>query len=131
MEDYRDKLGNTKGDSGTGLMLLNIDSYFPNSKKVIIHRDIKYTIDFAIKLYGKDKVNIDSLYYTKNLLDNTEGLHIEFDDIDNRLEDIWSYLTNNTPFNTERTELLKNFNIQVKDPLDIDIVAMNKLLRSI
>ena len=63
----------------------------------------------------------------KERLDGIEGLHIPFDDIDDRLEDIWTYLTDK-PFDHERAEMLKDFNIQVKSVEKMDFDAMEHFI---
>ena len=105
LAEYSRKIGND-GDSGTGLMLVpKLDG-----PTVIIERDIQHSIDYSLKTFG---VNIESeLRHMKSLMDGMDGMRVRFNDINNRLEEIWAYLIG-TPFDRKRAELLCSMNIQI------------------
>ena len=126
MDEYKDKIGND-GDSCTGLVMLDIDRYFPDAKKVIIDTSIDKAVRFGEEAYGVDMTDI--MKSAKNKLDNTDGLHIDLNQIDDRLRDIWEYVTDK-PFNEKRAELLKKLNVQVKNVFDIDVESMLNLKES-
>lgn len=117
--EYKTKIGD-HGDSGTGLALIDL----PVAPKIIIERDIEPIIEFVSSTYGYcDRKDIIRL---KRRLDKVQGLRIAFNDIDDRLQDIWEYLIGDG-FDQQRADMLKKLNIQVNDPFDIDIDAANEL----
>lgn len=68
-------------------------------KKVIIHRsqrDIEASMGGSV--FKKDMRGIN-------------GLHVDYDDIDDRIEEIWNYCLN-IPFDKDRYEILKSMNVQ-------------------
>jgi hypothetical protein len=127
IDEYKEKLA-YNGDSNTGMMLFNMNALFPDSPKVIIERDPKYAIDYCYKTYGSYDPQL--IYVLKEGLDKIDGLRIRYDDIDNRLQEIWEYLIGDG-YNKQRANLLKKLNIQVQDPHDIDIEAASKLLNAV
>jgi hypothetical protein len=91
---------------------------FPNSRVVIIHNTIDSAVDFYREIYRKDTT--DLLRLMKKRLFSLDGLHIDFDDIDNRLEEIWKYLKDE-PFDKARTDRLKLLNVKIKSMKDFRI----------
>ena len=87
-----------------------------NCPTVIIERDIAPIIRFCKHTYKRDM--LDHILMLKSRMDNIDGLRVGFGDIDDRLDEIWSHLIG-TPYNKERGDMLKNLNIQVKDPHSI------------
>lgn len=126
VNSYIDKL-QIDGDSGTGLMLIDIEKHFPDSPKVIIERDIEDIIPWAHENYGDAGVKV--LYDQKEKLDKINGLRIPFDDIDHRLEEIWVHLVGNG-FDRQRADLLTKLNVQVNDIHDVDVDAARNLLNA-
>lgn len=123
MNEYKEKIGND-GDSSTGLIMLNLDRYFTDAKKVIIDTSIDRAAEFGSEAYGVDMT--DMFEKAKNKLDAMDGLHIDFNDINVRLREIWEYITDK-PFNQKRADMLVKLNIQVNDVYDMDIKSMLKL----
>lgn len=124
IEEYKKKLGNNKGDSCTALMLLDMNKEFPDAPKVIIESDVERSIEFA-----KEKYNIDNpeyFYALKDKLDKIDGLRINFEDINDRLKDIWEHLFD-TPYDEERGSLLREMDIQTMH-YDYDVDSLRKLL---
>lgn len=81
--------------------------------KIIIHRDIEEVNTSLQKLYCT-KISFLSLLETENKrLQKVQGLHIEFEEIDSSLKQIWEYCTD-IPFDKNRASLLINMNIQTK-----------------
>ena len=96
------------GVSDCGLALTDFQTRYPRAYTLIIHRDRPEPID------GME----DALYALR-------GLHIRFDDIDRRLEEIHKYLVG-TPPDHERTKLFCKLKIVTMEdwttgprPLDI------------
>ena len=128
VEEYKQKLGQNKGDSSTGLMLLDMNNEFPDAPKVIIENDMSKAIDYSYKTYGYyDPAYIQGLN-TKLLA--IDGLHINYHEIDQSLKQIWDYLIG-TPFNHERAELLKRLKIEIKDPYNFNTESMKQLWTSL
>jgi hypothetical protein len=125
--DYQKKLGENNGDSSTGLMLLEMNTLFPDSPKLIIESDLYKAIDYGYKTYGF----YDPKYFEflQKRMDSIKGLRIAFDDIDDNLETIWNYLIG-TPFNQKRADILKKMRIEIKDPFDLDREAMTVLFNN-
>ena len=126
MDEYKQKIENC-GDSCTGLSFIDFEPYFPDAKKVIIDTSIDKAVKFGLDAYGVDMTDI--LKQAKNKLDNINGLHIGLNDINDRLRDIWEYITDK-PFNEKRAQLLTKLNIQVNDVFDIDVESMLNLKES-
>lgn len=125
--DYVDKIG-TNGDSNTGLMFFDFEPYFKDSKIIVIDSDIDKSIKFAKKVFKEDIS--DAMAIAKASLDKIKGLHIKYEEINDRLDAIWSYVSDK-PMNKKRAENLTKLNIQVNDPFDLDIFAMNNFKESI
>jgi len=124
MEAYKALLdGNRIGDANTGLFMLNFREHFSNSRVVVIDS----SIDAALA-YIKD-VNYHSYLITmKTKLDAIhDAMHVDINDIDDRLENIWNYLTDNVAFNKERAEMLKCLDITTKEPYKADLEAARSL----
>lgn len=125
IQDYKNKLGKAKGDSSTGLMLLDMNKEFPKAPKVIIDSDVEASIEFAKEVYNVD--NPEYFYGLQEKLNEIEGLHIKFEDINDRLEDIWKHLIG-TGYDADRAELLKEMNIQTTNYYDYDMDSLRSLL---
>jgi len=122
IEEYYNKVDGVKGDSGTGLMLIDLPK---DSPKVIIENDVEKSITFAKEVYGIYDPKF--FYFLKDKLDSVEGLRVNFEDINDSLEQIWTHLIG-TPYDYERGELLRNMNIQTNNFYDYDFNAMRNLL---
>jgi hypothetical protein len=72
-------------------------------------------------IYNKGYVD-----YLCERLQELKGLHIEFDEIDDRLEDIWNYVLD-VPFDHEWANNMKKMDIQLKDPFGFDQDALAAL----
>ena len=125
IEQYKNKLGKNKGDSCTGLMLLNLNKEFPNAPVVIIETDIERAVEFSKETYGKDLTK--EMQIAKEQMKFVKGLRIPLDSINDCLEEIWSYLIG-TPYDKERGDLLKKMNIQTKNYFNYDVKKVRELL---
>lgn len=122
IDQYRQKLGDNKGDSSTALMLLDINRLFPDAPVVIIQSDPARAIDYVYKVYGQ--YCPESIYDLQAKMDLIKGLRINMDDIDKKLPIIWDYLIG-TEFDERRGQLLSGFNVQMNKPYSLD----DKLIR--
>ena len=112
-EEYRDKMDldyEYVGDSDTAGLLLHNDYDCP---KVIIHRDINDVHTSLVKLFGYNKEFLPSLYKWQGMLKQVDGLHIDFNEIDNNLEQIWKHCVD-LPYDKLRAEKLMNTKIEAK-----------------
>ena len=124
MDEYKALLDDNRiGDANTGLFMLDFRKHFPTSRVVVIDS----SIDAALT-YIKD-INYQSYLTTmKTKLDGIhDAMHVDINDIDNKLEEIWNYLTDGVAFNKERAEILKGFNITVNEPYKVDLEAARSL----
>ena len=100
----------------------DIDLIPEGYRTLIVHRDVDECFDSLIRSFEPPK-EVDFEEYTKRLysmlLDNAEkltymkGLHVAFNDIDTRLEEIWSYLLPDTYIDMNRIDEMTRVNIQV------------------
>jgi|TARA_R110002073_G_scaffold319014_1_gene493468 hypothetical protein len=123
--EYKNKLGKNKGDSCTSLMLLNLNKEFPNAPVLIIETEIERAVKFSKEIYGNDLTN--ELKVLKEQMKFLKGLRIPLDDINDSLEEIWSYLIG-TPYDKNRGDLLKNMNIQTNNYFNYDFKSAGELL---
>lgn len=128
IQEYKNKLGPDKGDSSTGLMLLNMKEEFPGCPIVIIENDLRKSAHYAYKTYGYYDINF--IEYLNDCLNNVDGLRVKYDDIDQRLPEIWEHLIG-TEYDSERAELLKSLKVEIKDPHAFNLDAMTNLWNSI
>ena len=88
-QEFSDLMSTCDGDSDPSLVFTDFQSMFPGHKTLIIHRpikDVKRSLD-AIGI-------VFPLRYLKYLtmkMAHLDGLHVQFDDIDERLEDITKF----------------------------------------
>ena len=122
MYSYREieslKTDRITGLADTGLGWFDLSIY--PCKKVIIHRAVN-DVNRALKRKG---MSVD-MSILADRLKHVDGLHIEYEQINERLPEIWQYCTN-LPYDELRGEALKNFNVQVLD-LPIDEEKINSL----
>ncbi|MFV2057385.1 MAG: hypothetical protein ACC707_13010 [Thiohalomonadales bacterium] len=123
MEEYAEKM-KWKGDSNTALGLFDYEEYFPNVRTVIIDSSIDKAVNYGIE-QGYDV--LEAMILEKARLDKIEGLHVNLEDIDSRLHEIWSHLTDK-PFNIGRANMLKKLDIQIKDIKQLNFKAMTNFI---
>jgi len=79
------------GDSTT--CYLQVRNFVENHRKVVIHRDIKEVVESLHGIFGD--VDLTFLDEAQQGLKNEHGaLHVDFNDIDERIEEIWRYCIN-------------------------------------
>lgn len=104
------------GDSSSALYMIDVDKLFPGCKKIIIHSNTKHAIDYYKRVFDYDveeaMVVLDAIYKQKT------GLHVQVEDINDRLEEMWSYITPRS-FDNERARMLTNLNIQQHNPEEL------------
>lgn len=113
------------GDSGTGIMLIDIEKEFPDAKVLIIERDPRRAEEFAREHFGE----VD-LTYIKERLNKMGGMRVKFEEVKQNLESIWGYLIG-TPYDSRRGELLCGLNIQVNLPYKADLPAAKSLTQEL
>lgn len=124
VSEYKAKLGDD-GDSCTGLVLIDLITEFPDVPVVVIERGYERMIEWTKDVYGKD-LDLRAAKATWEALKEIPGLHIKFDEIDDRLEDIWNHCVGGG-YNVNRGNMLKGLNIQINDPFKYDLNAFSDL----
>jgi len=125
--EYREKIANC-GDSTTNVLMFDYEREFPDSKIVIIHSDINRSIEFGERVFKADMTEL--MGRSNERLSTINGLHIMFEDINERLGDIWRYLFG-VDMDKKRAEFLTSLNVQIKDVFDIDADAIKKLNKEV
>ncbi len=121
LQEYKNKFKPNSGDSNTGLALFDFENQFKEFKIVVIENTIDASVNFSLDNYGVDITEVMTVLQERLL--SLRGLHIPFQDINDRLEEIWNYLTPKQ-FNESRTEMLINFDVQIRDLSLMDQKAM-------
>jgi len=108
-------------ESGTAdawLSWFPIREYFPKAPVLVIHRDI----DDVVASYEKlsdiklDDSLIEMLEKSNERMDKIDSaMHVNFEDIDDSLEDIWNHMKPHKKFDKKRAESYKKLNIQTMD----------------
>lgn len=106
--DYEELLLNPNIDGDSTTCYPMVKKYLTDEKVLIIERDIKECLKSSQKFCNADTGRLEVL---KDELDKAPGLRINYNDIDNRLEEIWGYCKG-TYFNPLRAETMKRLNIQ-------------------
>lgn len=127
IEEYRNKFVDNMGDANTGLAMFNFQRYFSDFKIIVIDRDIDSAVKFSIENFGLDLTL--SMKAIQKKLEVIPGLHIPYDEINDKLEGIWDYLSPNQ-FNEKRAEMLIKLDVQVRDVQDYDKKAMLEILKN-
>lgn len=126
--EYKNKLGIDKGDSGTALMLMDMNKVFPNSPILCIHGDVKRSTQYMYDTYGI--YDVDYMNYLEMRLNDIKGMHVNLNDIDIRLPEICEYLLNKK-CDYQRIEIFKRLKIEIKNPHDFDEQALKDLWMTI
>lgn len=121
--DYRDFLkSDIPCDCTTAYMMIR--DHLAGQKKVIIHRDIADVRESVLNVLGD--IDTSFLEELQDALRREDGLHVDFDDIDNRIEEIWAYCKKE-PFPRKRYLALKD---EIMDN-DFMIMKTKELLQRI
>lgn len=118
-EDFKQKLDacpeSIVGDSDSGLALVDL-SIFPDAKIVVIHRNMDECAESLDEFIGGgiDQNRAIMEIATEYLEGINAGLHIEFNDIDERIDEIFTFCTGKE-LDPRIKELFSNFMIQLKE----------------
>ena len=119
------------GDSSSSAPLMSIQVLFPKAPIVIIERDPEDVLKSLDNFFGRVTSQLPMLNMLKTKIDSLVGLRVKFDEIDDRLEEIWNYcLGGYIPFDSKRADMLKNFNVSIKMPEyeEKDLTLIKRLL---
>ncbi len=95
---------NGRGDSTTCYPW--IKEYVADSPIVVIDRDIKECFESSLEIFPH--VQMDNLEYMKKELDSINNcLRVKYDDVSDRLEEIWNYCREDD-FDKNRADLMKD-----------------------
>jgi len=89
---------------------------------VIIHRDLGEVIDSLKKQFNITETEIEHVEKSARLLETIRGLHVDFKDIDKRLQEIWYYCLP-YPYDKQRAKELMNYDIQTTRSRNIELVG--------
>lgn len=134
IEDYQKKMSINGykyiGDSDTGLPILDFQPIYPDSPVVIIRRDKQEVAESLVGMYGEQDY-LPFLEKIERKLDLMSGLVVDFNDIDSRLEEIWSHCIS-LPYDPIRTKILLNMKVEIMhlefDQKTIDVFGGNLCL---
>lgn len=107
-KEYKEKIKNIS-DSNTGLFAIN--NPYPERSTLVIHRSGRHT---------NAKEAEESLY-------NMNGMHVNFDDINDKISDIFTYLTGKD-IDISIYNIFKSLNIT--DDIKIDYESAQELLNA-
>ena len=86
--DYDDFLKSDQaGDSTTAYT--QIRDFIKNERKIVVHRDIEDVKTSLLAIFGE--LDFNFLTEAQALMDIETGLHVRFEDIDDRIVEIWHY----------------------------------------
>lgn len=112
-EDYAAKLQSKNasyvGDSDSGLVFLDLKYLYPDSPVVVIHRSI-VKCQMSMKRAGIP--GAEHFQFLNSLLEKMPGLHVNFSDIDKRIDEITDYCIGTT-MDADRKEFLLNINMRI------------------
>lgn len=102
IKEYKLKIKN-KSDSNTGLFI--VKNPYPKRRMLIIHRKNRMN-------------NVAGMENGEQQLLKLNGLHVNFNDINKRIDEIFYYLTL-TKINKDIYNLFKHLNIQTTEQMDV------------
>lgn len=118
--EYKEKLQkpgySLVGDSDSGLLFLDLNYLFPDSPKLIIHRDLG---ECQASMQKAGFQGAEYFPLMQPLLMKFNGLHIMFEEIDSRIDEIVFYLTGQR-LDEDRKQFLLNCHLQIFKPVTGD-----------
>lgn len=101
------------GDSDSGLMILDLERLFPDAKVVLIKRDVEECRESLVEFIGEEYGS--TIDYAAMMMENVkDALVVEFDDIDSRIDEIFTYCTGEK-LDPDVKGLFLNLHIQLKE----------------
>jgi hypothetical protein len=115
VENYRKMLNSRPetfvGDSDSGLLLLDMEKLFPDAKRVVIKRDPDECAESLAEFLGPEYAEtIDAAIPYLEAING--ALVVDFDDIDDRIDEIYNYCTGKT-LDKDVKAMFSNFWIQI------------------
>jgi len=101
------------GNADTGLMYTKFQEWF-DAPTVIIRRDPREVIDSLFRVFGEHPGLVPLVLDMDEQLDRVEGLVIPFEEINDRLPEIWSHCVD-TDYDSLRGENMKKMKIETLD----------------
>ncbi len=116
--DYQDFMeSDHPGDSTTVYSVVR--KFIKNEKTIYIDRDIDEVFESANRAFGV-VYSVDMLKMIQEELRKKENcLHVHYNDINDRLEEVWDYCYADKPFDAKRAEALKVINLQNKYVIEL------------
>lgn len=100
------------GDANTTFCLYGVPCEGPI---VVIRRNKNDVIESLIRIFGYPDKMPEIVGLLETGLNNINGLHINYNDINERLEEIWQYCIPSIQYDPLRAEALKKSRIEVND----------------
>lgn len=104
------------GNSDSGLPLMNLEILFPDAPVVIIHRkfiDVMHSTMESIGINNPPQEMIDMLNRIHERMRYLKGLHVQFEDINARMEEICEWV--GIEYREDLHKLYTPLNIQTMD----------------
>lgn len=102
------------GDGGLSDSMLAwfpIRKYYKKAPVLVIHRHADEVVDSLSQIVPIDSNVLTLLADTQERMNMIDGLHVNYDEIDSRLPEIWEYLRPDVPFSPEWTRLMMDMNV--------------------
>ena len=116
LESYEEALNKEEyevvGDSNSMLPLTDINTHFPSSPVLIVHRDIDDVVKSANKHLGGGSLTKETFNPLLENLNDIWGFHISFSEIDENIDKIYEYLTGKE-LDADRKKLFLSLNVQI------------------
>lgn len=128
-DDFKEKMSLSRthvGNADCGLPFVPFQKWYPEANTVIIERPVSDVLTSLCKLFPGTDVSA-VVYAAKERMDTLQGLRVPFDEIDERLEEIWDYCVGDG-FDQHRSEMLKQMRIETKN-LYGDIASYDAFVR--
>lgn len=96
--------------------------------KLILHRNFD-EINCSLDRVGLP--GLPPLWYT-GVLDQIDGLHVDWQELFHNPEPIWSHLLPDIPFDAERHAMLRELEVQIRyEGVDVNPTAVRRLMREL
>jgi hypothetical protein len=107
------------GDSSFTIGVSSVYRTYPSSPVLVIHRPIQVVMDFFYSVFQNalDETKLKAMLHLIEEANNQipDALHVNYDDINGRIKEIWHHLLPDLPYQKDRTTLLLPMNIQVNE----------------
>lgn len=100
------------GDASSVIPWFPVYKYFPDAKVVIIERDIDDVLASLERITNLTPGGTEMVKRTNGLLKVMPGFHVKYEDVHDRIEEIWEHLFDDVLFPSGRYVSLRNMKIE-------------------